>query len=105
MTPPSMLFLTKLLFLFSVQKHDSNAVKVVNSSGKLVGHIAKEKAAILSPRMKEMQEDLTSKNLELIVEGTITSVSDGYRQSVKVEFKEVSNEKRKDAEVEVIVLE
>ncbi|KAK1746378.1 tyrosyl-DNA phosphodiesterase 2 [Skeletonema marinoi] len=85
-------------------KHDPNAVKVVNSSGQLIGHIAKDKAAILSPKIKEMQEDLQSQNLKLVVEGTIISVSDGYQQSVKVEFKEISNEAN-DTEVEVIVLE
>eukprot|EP00984_Skeletonema_dohrnii_P027713 scaffold17343_cov93-Skeletonema_dohrnii-CCMP3373.AAC.1 len=87
------------------QKHDPNAVKVVNGSGQLIGHIAKDKAAILSPKIKEIQEDLQSRNLKkLFVEGTIISVSDGYQQSVKVEFKQISNE-AKDTEVEVIVLE
>ncbi|KAL7499965.1 hypothetical protein ACHAWT_010906 [Skeletonema menzelii] len=86
------------------QKYDSNAVKVVNGSGKLIGHITKERAAILSLKMKKMQEDLASRNLKLIVEGTISGVSDCYRQSVKVEFREISNESN-DAEVEVIVLE
>eukprot|EP00985_Skeletonema_marinoi_P033175 scaffold40665_cov197-Skeletonema_marinoi.AAC.1 len=85
-------------------KHDFNAVKVVDSSGKLIGHIAKGKAATLSPRIKEMQEDLQSQNLKLVVEGTIISVSDGYQQSVKVEFKQISVEAN-DTEVEVIVLE
>mmetsp|Transcript_4747 Transcript_4747/g.7075 ORF Transcript_4747/g.7075 Transcript_4747/m.7075 type:complete len:199 (-) Transcript_4747:73-669(-) len=86
-------------------KHDPNAVKVVNGSGQLIGHIAKDKAATLSPRIKEMQEDLQSQNLKkLVVEGTIISVSDGYQQSVKVEIKEISNEAN-DTEVEVIVLE
>jgi len=85
------------------QKYDPNAVKVVNSSGQLIGHIAKDKAATLSPRIKEMQEDMQSQNLKkLVVEGTIISVSDGY--CVKVEFKEISNEAN-DTEVEVIVLE
>ncbi|KAK1746351.1 5'-tyrosyl DNA phosphodiesterase [Skeletonema marinoi] len=80
-------------------KHDPNAVKVVNGSGQLIGHIVKDKAAILSPRIKEMQEDLQSQNLKkLVVEGTIISVSDGYQQSFKVEFKEISNETC-DAEV------
>ena len=77
----------------------------MNSSGQLIGHIAKDKAAILSPKIKEMQEDLQSQNLKkLVVEGIIISVSDGYQQSVKVEFKEISNEAN-DTEVEVIVLE
>eukprot|EP00985_Skeletonema_marinoi_P026319 scaffold20315_cov87-Skeletonema_marinoi.AAC.2 len=80
-------------------KYDPNAVKVVNGSGQLIGHIAKDKAAILSPKIKEMQEDLQSQNLKkLVVEGTIISVSDGYQQSVQVEFKEISNETC-DAEV------
>ena len=71
-----------------------------------MGHIAKDKAAILSSKLKEMQEDLKPQNLELIVEGTIFSVSDGYRQSVKVEFRESSSDENKDTkEVEVIVLE
>lgn len=96
--------LIQVLTLF--QKYDSNAVKVVNVPGKLVGHIAKDKAAILSSKLKEMQEDLKPQNLELIVEGTIFSVSDGYRQSVKVEFRESSSDENKDTkEVEVIVLE
>jgi len=54
-----------------------------------------------------MQEDLQSKNKKLVVEGTIISVSDGYQQSVQVEFKEISNESC-DAEVakaEVVILE
>jgi len=77
----------------------------VNSSGQLIGHIAKDKAAILSPKIKEMQEDLQSQNLKkLVVEGTIISVSDGYQQSVQVEFKQISVEAN-DTEVEVIVLE
>ena len=97
-----MFLLISVITLF--QKYDSSAVKVVNGSGKLIGHIAKERAAILSPKMKVMQEDLTSRNLKLIVEGTISSVSDGYRQSVKVEFREISNETN-NTEVEVIVLE
>lgn len=88
--------LTQVIVLF--QEYDPNAVKVVNGSGKVIGHIAKDKAAALSPKMKEIQENLLhSQHLQLIVEGTIISVSDGYQQSVQVEFKE--------AEVEVIVLE
>jgi len=79
-------------------KFDSNAVKVVNIAGKLIGHIAKDKSAILASKMKEMHED--------IVKGTIFSVSDGYLQSVKVEFRETSsNESNDTKEVEVIVLE
>ena len=58
----------------------------------------------MSPRIKEMQEDLQSQNLKLVVDGTIISVSDGYQQSVKVEFKQISVEAN-DTEVEVIVLE
>lgn len=96
--------LIQVLTLF--QKHDSNAVKVVNASGKLVGHIAKDKAANLSSKLKEMQEDLKSQNSELIVKGTILSVSDGYRQTVKVNSRETSSDESKDTkEVEVIVLE
>ncbi len=98
--------LIQVLLLF--QEHDSNAVKVINTSGKLVGHIAKDKAAILSSKLKEMQEDLKSQNSnsELIVEGSIFSVSDGFRQSVKVDFKESSSNESNDTKtVEVIVLE
>ena len=70
----------------------------MNIAGKLIGHIAKDKSAILASKMKEMQED--------IVKGTIFSVSDGYRQSVKVEIRETSSNERNDVkEVEVIVLE
>lgn len=96
--------LIQVLTLF--QKHDSNAVKVVNVSGKLVGHIAKDKAAILSSKLKEMQEDSKSQNSGLILEGTIFSVSDGFWQSVKVDFKESSSNESNDIKkVEIIVLE
>ena len=62
----------------------------------------------MSPKIKEMQEDLQSQNLKkLVVEGIIISVSDGYQQSVKVEFKQISNETcdAEVAEAEVVILE
>eukprot|EP00984_Skeletonema_dohrnii_P020347 scaffold9889_cov96-Skeletonema_dohrnii-CCMP3373.AAC.1 len=88
-------------------KYDPNAVRVVNGSGQQIGHVAKDKAAILSPKIKEMQEELHSQNMKLVVEGTIISVSDGYQQSVQVEFKEISNETcdAEVAEAEVVILE
>jgi hypothetical protein len=52
--------------------------------------------------MKAMQEDLQSQHMTLSVEGTIISVSDGYQQSVEVEFKEIPNDTR---DAELVVLE
>lgn len=49
-----------------------------------------------------MQEDLQSQHMTLSVEGTIISVSDGYQQSVQIEFKEIPIE---TCDAEVVVLE
>lgn len=79
------------LFLF--QQYDSNAVKVVNASGRRIGHIDRKNAATLSPKMEEMQKELPSQQLQLVVEGTIVSDSDlsvfRPQQSVRIKFKQI----------------
>ena len=62
----------------------------MNVSGRRIGHIDKKKAATLSPKMEEMQKELQSRNLKLVVEGTISDLN-GFRpqQSVRIEFKQI----------------
>lgn len=65
----------------------------MNASGRRIGHIDKKNAATLSPKMEEMQKELQSQHLQLVVEGTIASDSDlnDFRpqQSVRIEFKQI----------------
>lgn len=70
-------------------KYDANAVKVVNGYGQMVGRIEKSKAAVLSPKMKKLEEDCHTKQLKLSAEGTIASVGDGYQQLVEVVFNKI----------------
>ena len=65
----------------------------MNFSGRLIGHIDRKNAATLSPKIEEMQKELQSQHLKLVVEGTIVSDSDlnDFRpqQSVRIEFKQI----------------
>ena len=57
--------------------------------GRLIGRIDKMKAAVLSPKMKELQEEYHKQQFKMVVEGTITSAGDGFHQMVEVEFKKI----------------
>ncbi len=70
-------------------KYDANAVKVVNGYGQLIGRIEKSKAAVLSPKMKKLEEEYHKQQLKLLVEGTIQNAGDGWQQLVEVEFKKI----------------
>ena len=65
----------------------------MNASGRRIGHIDRKNAATLSPKIEEMQKELQSQRLKLVVEGTIVSDSDlnDFRpqQSVRIEFKQI----------------
>ena len=69
--------------------YDANAVKVMDRYGRLIGRIDKMKAAVLSPKMKELQEEYHKQQVKMVVEGTITSAGDGFQQMVEVEFKKI----------------
>ena len=69
--------------------YDTNAVKVVNGYGQLIGRIEKSKAAVLSPKMKKLEEEYHKQQLKLLVEGTIQNAGDGWQQLVEVEFKKI----------------
>eukprot|EP00986_Skeletonema_menzelii_P013656 scaffold8138_cov188-Skeletonema_menzelii.AAC.1 len=69
--------------------YDANAVKVLNGYGQLIGRIDKSKAAILSPKMKKLEEECHKQQLKMVVEGTIASAGDGYQQLVEVVFKKI----------------
>lgn len=69
--------------------YDANAVKVVNCYGQLIGRIEKSMAAVLSPKMKKLEEEYHKQQLKLLVEGTIQNAGDGWQQLVEVEFKKI----------------
>ncbi|KAL7535233.1 hypothetical protein ACHAXR_006356 [Thalassiosira sp. AJA248-18] len=74
-------------------QYDSNAIKVVNSSNRIVGRIKKEDAASLSQtleRIDAINAKLQSKGEQLITDGTILDAGNGYTQSVQVEFKKMA---------------
>ena len=60
---------------------------------------------MLSPTIKEIQQSVSSQNLKLIVEGTILCVSDGNRQTVRLEFREESNDTKNAEDDDVIVID
>ena len=85
----------------------------MNASGRLIGHIDRKNAATLSPKIEEMQKELQSRRLKLVVEGTIVSDSDlnDFRpqQSVRIEFKQIpiqpDNTKGARCDDDVIIIE
>ena len=55
----------------------------------MIGRIEKSKAAVLSPKMKKLEEEWRTQQLKMFAEGTIASAGDGYQQLVEVLFKKI----------------
>ena len=71
------------------QKYDTNAIKVVNSNKKQIGHIKGTTAATTSKTWDSQNAALKSKGECILAMGTILDSGNEYEQSVMVVFKKV----------------
>mmetsp|Transcript_31361 Transcript_31361/g.66013 ORF Transcript_31361/g.66013 Transcript_31361/m.66013 type:complete len:306 (+) Transcript_31361:79-996(+) len=69
-------------------KYDPNAIKVINSSKRQIGHIKKEHATPLSKALDQINSDLP-KGQSVLAAGTILDAGDGYQQLVQVVYKKM----------------
>ena len=69
------------------QKYDQYAIKVINGSNEMIGHVKGTTAALESKTWDSQNAALQHKGECLVAHGTILSDGNEYEQLVKVEFK------------------